>query len=61
MARALSDYASAEKVRSACRAALISRLRVVRESLAEGRTNPAYLLSADHLVATVIRDLGGAL
>jgi len=49
------------RVRIACRDALIARLSVVREAIAAGRTNPSYLLSADHLVATVIRDLGGAL
>lgn len=45
----------------ACREMYLERLRVVRECIAAGRKNPAYLDSADHLIRATIRDLGGAL
>lgn len=56
----IADRALSERVRVACRQALITRLQVVRECIASGKASPAFLLTADHLVATVIRDLRGA-
>lgn len=56
LASALTNYATDERVRLACRQTIVERLELARRNLALG-----YPVSVDYLLRRCIRDIGGAL